>query len=116
MNGILGFSNPVSGRPDGSLKNLNRKGNAVFGVEYNAEPQLMIGWHQPAYLTVISMCWRSYSDLLVSGRSSRLYKRLVVEGQTALSVSGATRFPAPGIHRCSFFMPSRMDPHTTRRT
>lgn len=62
-------------------------------VEFNAEPWLMIGWHQPAYPARDIYVLDVIQALLTSGRSSRLYKRLVVEEQTALSVAGATGVP-----------------------
>ncbi|NLW09102.1 MAG: insulinase family protein, partial [Firmicutes bacterium] len=81
-------------RPPGWIpEEPEQEGERRVWVEYNAEPQLMIGWHQPAYPDRDIYVLEVIKDLLVSGRSSRLYKRLVVEEQTALSVSGATEVP-----------------------
>lgn len=101
-------------RPPGWIpEELEQEGERRVWVEYNAEPQLMIGWHQPAYPDRDIYVLEVIKDLLVSGRSSRLYKRLVVEEQTALSVSGATEVPGARYPSLFVLYAQPRHPHTT---
>jgi predicted Zn-dependent peptidase len=71
-------------------------GERRVGVEFDAEPQLAIGWHMPAGGGVDQEAFDIIGDLLTRGRTSRLYKSLVEEKQLVTSVraySSFTRFP-----------------------
>lgn len=65
-------------------------------VTYDAEPQLVIGWHMPAGGGIDQQVFDVISSLLTDGRTSRLYKGLVVDKQLVSSInsySDFTRFP-----------------------
>ena len=81
-------------------------------VEYSAEPRLLIGWRQPAYPARDIYVLDEIKALLTSGRSSRLYKRLVVEEQMALSVSGSTEFPGSRYPSLFVLYAEPRHPHT----
>jgi predicted Zn-dependent peptidase len=71
-------------------------GERRVSVEFDAEPQIAIGWHMPAGGGVDQETFDIIADLLTRGRTSRLYKSLVEEKQLVTSVraySSFTRFP-----------------------
>ncbi|AEB12655.1 M16 family metallopeptidase [Marinithermus hydrothermalis] len=62
-------------------------------VRYDAEPQLAIGYHKPTYPERDAFVMDVIDALLSSGRTSRLFKRLVLEERLALDVSTSSSFP-----------------------
>jgi predicted Zn-dependent peptidase len=71
-------------------------GERRITVEYDANPQVEIGWVSPAGGGIDKEVFDIIASLLSRGRTSRLYKSLVVDKQIATSVwagSDFTRFP-----------------------
>jgi predicted Zn-dependent peptidase len=62
-------------------------------VTFDAQPQLVIGYHKPTYPSREAYVLDLIDALLGNGRTSRLYRRLVVQDQLAASVSTASNFP-----------------------
>jgi predicted Zn-dependent peptidase len=58
-----------------------------------AQPMLIIGFHSPQFNHADSVVFRTLSDILSSGRTSRLYKTMVKEKKIAVSVSASPGFP-----------------------
>ena len=63
-------------------------------LRYDAEPQMVIGFHKPTYPARDAYILDVIDAILTSGRTSRLYKRLVTEEQLALSIVTSSSFPA----------------------
>ena len=63
-------------------------------VHYDAEPQMVIGFHKPTYPTRDDVVLDVIDAVLTYGRTSRLYKRLVIEEQLALEIGSTEVFPA----------------------
>jgi predicted Zn-dependent peptidase len=63
--------------------------NEVF---FDAQPDMMIGWHKPTLPHPDSYVFDVLEDLLARGRSSRLFKRLVKTKKAA----GAWSYQVPG--------------------
>lgn len=85
--------NPV---PPVTTVEPEQSGERRVTVEYDAEPQLAIGYHMPAGGDVDFEVFDIIGDILSRGRTSRLYKSLVEEKQLATSVgagAGFTRYP-----------------------
>lgn len=78
-----------------------------------AEPTLVIGYHKPAIATPEDYIFDVISHILGTGRTSRLYKKLVVEKQLATEVSV---FDAPGSRYPGLFLfnATPRAPHTVR--
>jgi predicted Zn-dependent peptidase len=73
-----------------------QKGERRISVEYDANPEMVIGWHEPAGGAVDKEVFDIVASLLSRGRTSRLYKSLVEDKQLATSVwasSDFSRFP-----------------------
>jgi predicted Zn-dependent peptidase len=60
-----------------------QRGERRLTVEYDAEPQLLIGWHVPDLYHDDMPALGMLATLLTGGRTSRLYRRLVVEERVA---------------------------------
>jgi predicted Zn-dependent peptidase len=63
-----------------------QRGERRVVVEYDAEPQLRIGWHVPELFHEDAPAIGMLSALLTGGRTSRLYRRLVVQERVATLV------------------------------
>ncbi len=62
-------------------------------VEFDANPQLMIAFHKPAYPDRDNVVMDVLNSVLAEGRTSRLYKSLVLEKGVAVDIGG---YDAPG--------------------
>jgi predicted Zn-dependent peptidase len=62
-------------------------------VEYDAESQIAIGYHKPTYPDPDAFTFDLLDAVLSGGRTSRLFERLVVQDQIALSVSTSSGYP-----------------------
>ena len=70
-----------------------QRGERRVEVRYDAEPQLLVGWHVPSALDRDAPALAMLTAVLGGGRTSRLYRRLVLEEKLAQSVSASM---APG--------------------
>jgi predicted Zn-dependent peptidase len=82
---------PPGERPPPVLaREPERRGERRVTVEYDAEPQLLIGWHVPDLYHEDAPALGVLSVLLTGGRTSRLYKRLVVDERVATVAIAST--------------------------
>ena len=72
------------------------------GVEFDAEPQVAIGYHKPTYPERDAYVLDVISGLLSDGRTSRLFERLVIDEGLALSISSSSSYP--GIREPNLFI------------
>ena len=81
-------------------------------VEWDAEPALRIGWHVPAGVHDDAAALTILTSLLTGGRTSRLYRRLVLEDQIAGSIFSSL---GPGSRYPQLLQidTSPLAPHTT---
>lgn len=68
-------------------------GERRIRVEYDAEPQIMIGYHKPGLGSPDDPVYEILDDILSSGRTGRLFRDLVTGRQLA---AGIYTFEAPG--------------------
>ncbi|HEX7119271.1 MAG TPA: pitrilysin family protein [Longimicrobiales bacterium] len=78
-----------------------QRGERRVEVVYDAEPQLLIGWHVPSALHEDAPALAMLSAVLTGGRTSRLYRRLVLEEKLAQGVSASL---GPGARYPRLFM------------
>lgn len=79
----------------------------------DAEPELFVGYHKPAWPNPDDYVFEVLDQLLTNGKTSRLYQKLVLEKQLATDVSSAT---VPGTIYPNLFIinaPPR-NPHTVK--
>lgn len=81
-------------------------------VSYDAEPEIMIGFHKPTYPDRDAYVMDVIRSLLGSGRTSRLYDRLVLSEQAALSVNVYSSFPGIRFPNLFTVWASPRHPHT----
>ena len=62
-------------------------------VEYDAEPQIVIGYHKPTYPHPDAFALDLLDSVLSAGRTSRLFERLIVQDQIALDISTSSGYP-----------------------
>lgn len=62
-------------------------------LEYNAQPSLLIGFHKPTYPNREAYVMDMIDSILTEGRTSRLFRRLVIQEQAALNVSSSSASP-----------------------
>jgi predicted Zn-dependent peptidase len=88
-------------------------GERRIEITDDAEPQLLIGFHKPTLPEKDDYVFDVITMLLADGRTSRLYRRLVVEQQLATDVSA---FSAPGSRYPNLFIiqATPRSPHTVR--
>jgi predicted Zn-dependent peptidase len=81
-------------------------------VEFDANPQLMIGYHKPALPHFDDYVFDVIDILLSAGRTSRLYKTLVEEKKMAVSVSTTNGFPGSRYDNLFAIFATPRSPHT----
>lgn len=64
-----------------------------FTVEYDAQPEIMVGWRKPTYPDRDAYVLDIVDRLLSAGRTSRLYQRMILQDQSALSISTTSASP-----------------------
>jgi predicted Zn-dependent peptidase len=78
---------PTGERPDPILAvEPPQRGERRVEVEWDAQPQLRIGWHVPAAAHRDAPALAVLSAVLSGGRTSRLHRRLVTEDRTSTGV------------------------------
>lgn len=89
-----------------------QKGERRVEVQFDAEPQLTVAYHKPTLPEREDYVFDLIEQVLSEGRTSRLYRSLVVDQQLAASVS---TYGAPGSRYPNLFVISATPrhPHTT---
>ncbi len=73
-----------------AVREPEQRGERRIEVRFDAEPQLRIGWKIPSGLHEDAPALTMLANILVAGRDSRLYRRLVRDDRTATSVTAGT--------------------------
>ena len=99
--------------PPVAVEEPRQPGERRIEVVEDSEPQLMIGFHKPALPEKDDYVFDIITMLLADGRTSRLYRKLVVETQLATDVSA---FSSPGSRYPNLFIIAATPraPHTVR--
>jgi predicted Zn-dependent peptidase len=107
----LGPMAPGEPPPSVLAREPEQRGERRIRLEDDAEPSLMMGWKVPSVFHPDQPTLSVLANLLVGGRDSRLYRRLVREDRLATSVTAST---SPGGRWPGLFMISATprSPHT----
>ena len=95
------------------LKEPEQLGERRVEVEFDANPQVMIGYHKPTLPHFDDYVLDVIDILLSTGRTSRLYKTLVEEKKIAVSVSTGNGFPGARYANLFAIFATPRSPHTT---
>ncbi len=87
-------------------------GERRISVEFDAYPQVMIGYHKPAMPHFDDYVFDVIDMILSDGRTSRLYKTLVEEKKVAVSVSTANGIPGSRYPNLFALFVTPRSPHT----
>ncbi|MBN4054345.1 insulinase family protein [Nitrospira defluvii] len=90
-----------------------QRGERRVEVEDEANPRLLIGYHKPNLHHPDDPVFDVIDSLLSMGRTSRLYKKLVVEKKIAVSVSSASGSPGARYSNLFTFSATPRAPHRT---
>ncbi|GAM07863.1 putative zinc protease y4wA [Geobacter sp. OR-1] len=109
------FGNIQPGKPvpPVAVREPKQQGEKRVEIIGDAEPEMMIGFHKPTLPDPDDYVFDVIDMLLADGRTSRLYKKLVVEKQIATEVGS---FSAPGSRYPNLFIISATPraPHTVK--
>jgi predicted Zn-dependent peptidase len=87
-------------------------GERRLNVEFDAYPQVLIGYHKPTMPHFDDYVFDVIDMILSSGRTSRLYKSLVEEKKIAVSVSTANGMPGSRYPNLFTIAATPRSPHT----
>lgn len=79
--------------PELMIREPEQRGERRFVIESNNQPWYMSGYHTVSAKHEDSQALNMLSQILSGGRTSRLYKRMVEEDQSALNVGAFNGFP-----------------------
>jgi len=93
-------------------KEPEQRGEKRIQVEFDAQPEVLIGFHKPVFPNRDDYVFDVIDSILSSGRTSRLYKSLVLDKGIAVSVDS---WFAPGNRYSNLFVIEAVprEPHTT---
>lgn len=73
--------------PEINIAEPAQLGEKRFEINHESNPFLIIGWHKQTYPSKEDYIFDIFSEIITGGRSSKLYKSLVLERKVASSVS-----------------------------
>jgi predicted Zn-dependent peptidase len=89
-----------------------QRGERRIGVEFEANPQVLIGYHVPNLRHPDAPALQVLSQILTAGRTSRLFQRLVIRERMATTIA-SFQFPGSLYPRLFTFQGVPIAPHTT---
>ena len=95
-----------------TTKEVPQEGERRIEVEFDAEPQLMIGYHKPTVPHFDDYVLDMISAILSDGRTSRFYKNIVEEG-IAVSANSINGYPGARYDNLFVINGTPRSPHTT---
>ena len=109
----FGMIKPGKEMPPVTALEPKQSGERRIELVAEAEPTVMIGFHKPGIATPDGYVFDVITMILGSGRTSRFYKKLVIETQLATEIGA---FDAPGNRYPSLFVVSANPraPHTVK--
>ena len=87
-------------------------GERRINVEFDANPQVLVGYHVPSAQHPDAPVLQVLSQILTAGRTSRLFQRLVIRDRVATTIGGF-QFPGSLYPRMFTFQGVPIAPHTT---
>ena len=98
--------------PEVTTKELPQEGERRIEVEFDAEPQLMIGYHKPTVPHFDDYVFDMISAILSDGRTSRFYKN-IVEQSIAVSANAINGYPGGRYDNLFVISATPRSPNTT---
>lgn len=92
---------------------LEQPGERRIKVEFDANPQLVIGFHKPTYPHADNYVLDVIEDILGYGRTSRFYRNLVEGKQLVLEATASNNEPGERFSNLFVIRATPREPHTT---
>ncbi len=105
----------LENRPDPdpvTVREPEQTGERRFTMNFEANPYLIIGWHKPAFPSRDDLVCEVISEMLTGGKSSRLYRALVLERKLASSISAWNGAPGSRYDNLFTLFAAPRPPHT----
>jgi predicted Zn-dependent peptidase len=105
----------IEERPDPApvtIREPRQIGERRFTMNFEANPYLMIGWHKPTFPSRDDLTCEVISEMLTGGKSSRLYRALVLERKIASSISAWNGAPGSRYDNLFVLFAAPRPPHT----
>jgi len=90
-----------------------QRGERRVEVEFDAEPQLVIGFHKPGLGHPDDYVFDVIDEILTDGLTSRLYTKLVRDGRLAASINSDANYPGVRAPNLFVLQATPLAPHTT---
>ncbi len=87
-------------------------GERRFTMSFEANPYLIIGWHKPVFPSRDDLTCEVISEMLTGGKSSWLYRALVLEKKIASSISAWNGAPGSRYDNLFVLFAAPRPPHT----
>ncbi len=107
----------LPGRPEPcpvAIREPEQRGEKRFTVHFDSAPHLVIGWHKPASPSRADYVCDVIENLLSDGKTSRLYKSLVLDKKIATSISAWNGFPGGRFNSLFVISGAPRPPHTVK--
>lgn len=87
------YIEPVPEPPEINVSEPMQRGERRVEINFASNPALLIGWHKPTYPAKEDFVFDVFAEVAAGGRSSALYKSLVIEKKKAYSISAWNGMP-----------------------
>jgi predicted Zn-dependent peptidase len=114
---ISNYFGRIESRPDPepiAIREPAQMGERRFDMLFESQPYLIIGWHKPSFPSRDDYVCEVISDILASGKSSRLYRSLVMGKKIASSVDAWNGAPASRYDNLFVIFAAPSPPHTVQ--
>jgi predicted Zn-dependent peptidase len=91
-----------------------QKGEKRVKIIFDANPELIIGYHKPTLPHFDDYCFDVIDAVLSQGRTSRLYKKMVEKEKLAVSIETVNGLPGARYPNLFTVFATPRSPHTTR--
>jgi predicted Zn-dependent peptidase len=105
----------VKSRPDPTdvaIKEPEQSGEKRFMYRFESNPYLLIGWHKPSFPSRYDYIFDIVSEVLSGGKSSRLYRSLVLEKKIVTSIKTWNGSPGARFNNLFIVHAVPRSPHT----
>lgn len=105
----------IGKRPDPApvaIRESKQTGERRFTMNFEANPYIIIGWHKPTFPSRDDLVCEVVSEMLTGGKSSRLYRALVLDRKIASSISAWNGAPGSRYDNLFTIFATPRPPHT----
>ncbi len=98
--------------PETAIQEPPQQGERRITVRHESRPRLIVGWHKPTAPSRDDFVCDIISGLLTDGKTSRLYRSLILDRKIASSVSSYNGYPGARYDNLFLIEAAPRHPHT----